>query len=84
VILDAPPVLSMADARILGTKADGVVLVVRAGRTGSNLVLRAGALLESSGAHVLGMVLNGWEPGRSEMSYYRYYQPDVQSDAKSA
>ena len=41
VIVDTPPVLAVADARIIGTKADGVVLVVRAGGTARNLVRRA-------------------------------------------
>lgn len=73
VIFDAPPVLSMADARILATNADGVVLVVRAGRTGKTLVRRAASQLESDGGNVLGMILNGWQPGRDELAYYRYY-----------
>jgi Mrp family chromosome partitioning ATPase len=75
VILDAPPTLSIADARILGMNADGVVLVVRAGRTGRNIVRRAVTQLQSSGANVIGMVLNGWQPDRTELSYYRYYHP---------
>jgi capsular exopolysaccharide synthesis family protein len=73
VIVDAPPLLSIADARILGLAADGVVLVVRAGKTGKNLVRRACALLETSGANVLGMVLNGWAPSAAELSHYRYH-----------
>jgi capsular exopolysaccharide synthesis family protein len=84
VLLDAPPVLSIADARILATRADGVVLVVRAGRTGKSLVRRAWGLLDSSGGNVLGIVLNGWEPTQKELSYYRYYQPNAERDAKSA
>jgi capsular exopolysaccharide synthesis family protein len=75
VILDAPPLLAMADARILASKVDGVVLVVRAGQTAKKLVRRSFAMLEQSGANVLGMVLNGWQPTRAELSHYRYYQP---------
>jgi capsular exopolysaccharide synthesis family protein len=74
VIVDTPPVLSIADARIMGIKADGVVLVVRAGKTAKSLVRRAWVLLESTGSNVLGMVLNGWEPNRTELAQYRYYQ----------
>ena len=33
VIIDTPPMLQMADARILGTVADAVVLVVRSAET---------------------------------------------------
>jgi capsular exopolysaccharide synthesis family protein len=72
VLVDSPP-MSISDARILGTKADGVVLVVRAGRTAKTLVRRAWATLETSGANVLGMVLNGEQPHSSSMGYYGYY-----------
>jgi polysaccharide biosynthesis transport protein len=75
VLVDAPP-LSLADARILGTKADGVVLVVRAGRTPRNLVRRAWATLLGSGANGLGMVLNGGDPNADEFGYDGYgYAP---------
>lgn len=77
VIVDAPPLLPVADARILGMKADGVVLVVRAGRTGRNLVRRAWKQLDTAGANVLGMVLNGWEPDRAELSHYPYHHTEA-------
>jgi capsular exopolysaccharide synthesis family protein len=73
VIVDTPPLLSVADARIIGTKSDGVVLVVRAGHTARNLVRRARQLLQGSHVPVLGMVLNAWRPDRIERSHYRYY-----------
>jgi len=73
VIVDTPPLLSVADARIIGTKADGVVLVVRAGRTARNLVRRARLLLHGASVPVLGMVLNAWLPDSVERSYYQYY-----------
>jgi capsular exopolysaccharide synthesis family protein len=72
VLVDTPP-LSMADARILGTKADGVVLVVRAGRTARNVVLRACSTLDTAGVNVLGMVLNGEEPDPTSSPYYGGY-----------
>jgi capsular exopolysaccharide synthesis family protein len=73
VIVDAPPLLPVADARILGMSADGVVLVVRANRTGKDLIRRAWKQLDGAGANVLGMVLNGWEPVGAELSTYTYY-----------
>jgi capsular exopolysaccharide synthesis family protein len=72
VILDAPPVLPMADARVLGAKADGVVLVVRAGRTSRNHLKRVCSVLESSGSRVLGAVLNGVDLRDMDASYYGY------------
>ena len=74
ILLDAPPVLAFADARVLCPKVDGVVLVVRAGHTPKNLIRRARTLLDKSGANVLGMVLNQAPRSGLEASYYRYYQ----------
>ncbi|MBN2319788.1 MAG: polysaccharide biosynthesis tyrosine autokinase [Acidobacteria bacterium] len=73
ILLDAPPVLAVADARVLCPRVDGIVLVVRAGRTPKNLIRRAWTLLESSGGNVLGMVINGASRNGSESSYYKYY-----------
>jgi len=73
VIVDSPPLLAVADARILGARADGVVLVVRAGRTQKSMVKECRTLLESSGANPLGVILNGAEPSSRSSYYYDYY-----------
>ena len=72
VILDAPPLLAVADARVLGANADGVILVMRARSTSSNLILRAKAVLQNSGTNILGTILNGSDEPRSRY-YNRYY-----------
>jgi capsular exopolysaccharide synthesis family protein len=78
VIVDSPPLLSVADARILSTLSDAVVLVVRAYETPYDVVRRARALLYAAGARVLGVALNdvdfrreGYGYGYSG-KYYRY------------
>ena len=71
IIIDAPPVLPVADPGILAAQADGVLLVVRAGRTQRKTVTQAQALLTQMKANLLGCVLTHVEyylPG-----YYRYY-----------
>lgn len=71
VIIDAPPVLPVADPGILAAQADGVLLVVRAGRTQRKTAAQAQALLTQMKANILGCVLTHVEyylPG-----YYRYY-----------
>ena len=73
VLLDAPPLLAVADARVLCSRVDGVVLVVKAGHTPKHLVRRAWTLLENSGANILGMVLNQANRSSFESSYYRHY-----------
>lgn len=73
ILLDAPPVLAVADARVLCSKVDGIILVVRAGRTPRNLIRRAWNLIEASGGNILGIVLNEATRTGSESSYYSYY-----------
>lgn len=58
VLLDGPPVLESPDASALSTLADGVVLVVQAGRTKRPVLTRTADLLGKAGARVLGSVLN--------------------------
>jgi tyrosine-protein kinase Etk/Wzc len=75
VILDTPPVLATADARILGAISDGVLLVVRAGQTERLAAQRAQHQLVQAGAKLLGVVLNdpgGEVSGEGDYYYYPY------------
>jgi len=73
VVLDTPPVLATADAGILGSIADGVLLVVRAGHTDRVAVKRAQQQLVNAGARIVGTVLN--DPGGEVSQYGDYYYP---------
>ncbi len=73
VLLDTPPVLAVADGRVVGAKADGLILVVRANKTAKSLVLRARGLLQSSGVNLLGTVLTRVDPADLYTSYTTYY-----------
>ncbi len=57
-VIDAPPLLSFSEGIQLSRKVDGVVLVVRAGRTKRQLVEVALDRLNDAGANVIGTVLN--------------------------
>ncbi len=72
VILDSPPVLMMADAQIVATMADGVVLVVSAHEAKRHATERAVSLIEMTGARLLGIVLNKQDVRSG--NYYGYYQ----------
>ena len=65
VLVDAPPVLPVADASALAVHMDGVLLAVRYGRTARAQVQRAAAALEQVGASTLGVVIN-MVPSRAE------------------
>jgi succinoglycan biosynthesis transport protein ExoP len=75
VLLDVPPILFPADARIIGHLADGVVLVVRADHSDRESIRAAVNCLHQDGTPILGTVLNNWDPSgsRSGMRYYNYY-----------
>ena len=74
VLIDSPPVLSVADSRVLATIVDAVVLVTRAFETPSNAVRQAKALLYGAGARILGIALNDVDLRRDGYTYSRYYR----------
>lgn len=57
VLFDAPPVVAVTDAAILGAKTDGVLLVVQAGKTRRDHSERAKELLEKAKVHIVGVTL---------------------------
>lgn len=58
VILDASPLCTDADSAVLSRQVDGVILVVRLGRSSSRQLRRALVLLETSGSDILGIIAN--------------------------
>lgn len=72
VLVDSPPLLSVADGRILATLVDAVVLVTRAHSTPYDVVRRARALLYGSGARILGVALNAVDLAREGLGYQQY------------
>jgi non-specific protein-tyrosine kinase len=69
VFFDSPPVLAATDAALLGSKLDGVLLVVRAGQTRRDHALRARQALERVHVRVVGAVLMN-APRESTGDYY--------------
>ena len=59
VVIDTTPMLFFADSMPLAAKADGVLFVVRAGRSRRKTMMRALDLLSRSKARVLGVIING-------------------------
>ncbi|MFC1830691.1 CpsD/CapB family tyrosine-protein kinase [Thermodesulfobacteriota bacterium] len=58
VILDAPPIISYDEPKVLGKKVDGVILVSQSGKSRQRVAIRAKNELEITGANILGVVLN--------------------------
>jgi capsular exopolysaccharide synthesis family protein len=77
IIIDAPPLGIFTDANVLMTRADGALLVVRAGKTRYSVIDK---LLEQIPKdRMMGVVLNRAEEQPDSTSYYyqhRYYNRD--------
>lgn len=58
VLIDSAPVAVSAETRLIGSFADGVVLLVESGRSRGEVVRRARDEIERSGARFLGAILN--------------------------
>ena len=71
VIIDTPPVLTINDGRVLATKCDGTIFVIKAGQSKKHNILNAYRELEIVKANVVGSVLNGVD--NSINGYYYYY-----------
>src|SRR5262245_55797349 len=73
IIVDAPPVLPIADSHILGGVTDKVLFIVRARQTPRELFQHALEGFEA--ANLLGAVLNDVDYQRSRYAYaYEYYK----------
>ncbi len=70
VLIDTPPVLVTADAALMGVQADGVVLVVRAGKSERAAARHAVEQIVHLGGRMLGAVLN--DPDARTPRYGRY------------
>ena len=70
IILDTPPLQAVTDAQVLSTKADGVLLIVRAGSTKREMVFNSVDLIKKVQGKVIGTVLNGVENKKNNYYYY--------------
>lgn len=74
VLIDAPPLLNVADGRILATMVEGAILVVKGGFTPRELAQQAQLHIRDVGAHLIGVVLNDVDVRHNGYykGYYRY------------
>lgn len=76
ILIDAPPVLPFADALATAPACDGVILVVRHGKTRMAHVRQATEAMSTVGIPILGSVLS-MTPARQHKEYgygYRHYR----------
>jgi succinoglycan biosynthesis transport protein ExoP len=77
VLVDAPPCLEFADARIMAWYAETLLLVVRADYTDRKTAQAAVRRLSLDGTPVMGVILNYWDPSKEDLYGYGRYHQDL-------
>jgi receptor protein-tyrosine kinase len=77
ILLDAPPILSVADARVIAPLADSVILVLRAGVTHRESALEAYQRIQEDGVALLGTVLTDYDMRSDSRRQYYYDYGDT-------
>ena len=72
ILVDSPPVNAVADARVVASLLDGVLYLVRQGKTEKEAVARGINQLKLTDAKLLGFILNGIDPETKKYYYSEY------------
>ena len=73
VLIDSPPMMGMADARLLSRNSDGVILICRAGQTSAQQMGEAKRRLNDDGTPVIGTILNDCDLRTEDPAYFTSY-----------
>jgi polysaccharide biosynthesis transport protein len=74
IFFDAPPLMAVTDAALLGSMTDGVLLVTRAGEAQKEVVVHLQQEMKNTKINIAGTVLNDVNPKNTSSGYYYYYQ----------
>ncbi len=84
ILVDAAPLMPVSDPLLLATKVDKIILVVKAGSTDREVVIKSAEILSSSRDKILGVVMNNMSnslPYYYDYQYYGYdYAPSKSSE----
>ena len=73
VILDTPPLIGIADTKIISKLIDGFLFVVRPGIADYSSASAAKKMLDATGQKVLGVIVNGANMSHEPYYYNNYY-----------
>lgn len=73
VLIDAPPMLHLADARVISGIVDSTILVIRSDVTDKDSVMEVLEQLQADRVNILGTVLNDWKPTKAQAKKSHYY-----------
>jgi non-specific protein-tyrosine kinase len=83
VIFDTPPVLTVADASIIGPHVNGAMLVIETGKTRRDTFANGVDRLARTGTNIFGVILNKVKLDRSGYGYYYYYYSSYEYNSKT-
>ena len=69
IIIDGPPVMGLADAPIISSSVEGVLIVIEAGETRKGMAVNAVKRLRSARAHIIGTLINKLEAKHTPYNY---------------
>jgi len=77
IIIDTPPIMSVADATIISKWCDGIVMIIEQGRVSYRIAQKAKKQFVQTGCKILGTVLNKVDTKKDryygKYGYYRYH-----------
>lgn len=73
IILDSPPIQAVTDAVVLSRRTDGVIFVVRAGKTMRDELKRSVGQIRDVGGNIFGVIVNELDTTGRDAYYYSYY-----------
>lgn len=73
VIIDSPPVLTVADTAILANITDGVIDVIRANFRNIEVILQNKQRLHEAKSRIIGIILNNVNVKKEDSYYYYHY-----------
>jgi len=82
IFIDSPPINVVTDAGIIGSIADGSVLIIKAGSSTKRDTQRAKGLLQKAQSKIIGLVINYIDSQDGYSNYYYYYFSDNNKKVK--
>src|SRR5205085_12448330 len=73
IVIDSPPIASVADVVLIASMVGGVLLVVHGVKSSRSVVRRSRQLLQEVGGKIFGVVLNNMDSLRHDYYYYQGY-----------
>jgi len=84
IIIDSPPILSVADTSLLSNIVDGIIFIVKGASTRLEATVKAKAQILKAKGRIIGVVINNIEPEKEDRYYYYhyYYSEEAKKQAK--